>query len=161
MKQKLFDFLRPFCETDDFSKEFIPSVRETNYNDDEPKYCICGTKIVELCYILHIKSGNQFIVGNECINYFEFNPICTKCHIYECSSNTATQCNECHKGKKGKAPTNLVLLKKHKNETYLEAYRDKSWCEWVRDKMDSKYDIHFVNWLKRMQKIEQIKKNTI
>jgi hypothetical protein len=154
MKKQLYDALRPYCETDDIGSEFIPGEREKYYPGHK---CLCGKEIVELCLIIHIKTGERFYVGNECISYFGFNPICSKCEIYETISNTAKLCSECRKGKKGKAPTGYVLLKKYKDFGYDSVYeKDKSYCIWVRDKMDPKYDIHFKMWLKRKQKLESI-----
>lgn len=151
MSNNLYDRLRPICETDNIWVEFFPSIRYSKSDSS----CLCSHAITECCEIIHIKTGQVFVVGNDCIEYFGITPLCSKCNIYYASSSTALQCNECHKGKKGKSPTGLVLLKKYYKKSYEYVYsHDMKYCEWVRDNMDPKYDKHFCAWLKLQSKLE-------
>lgn len=149
MATALLKALSAICDiTKDLTSQFIVSYR---YTDDDFTKCLCGHAIKECCIIYHRQTREEYIVGNECINQFGSNPTCDMCRLYETTSPTATLCEFCRKGKKHH-PTGIVRLKKHKGISYIDAWRkDKQWCEWVRDKMDPKFDPHFVKFLVRIK----------
>jgi hypothetical protein len=121
----------------------------TRFHSNEFEKCLCGHLIKEECLIVHKKTKKIYIVGNECINQFSSCPLCTECEIYESTSYTAKLCKFCKTKNK---PSHTVRLKKHKGKSYKDAwFSDPKWCEWVCEKMDPKYDPHFVEFLKKIK----------
>tara|TARA_R110000796_G_C14250230_1_gene398499 strand:+ start:115 stop:549 length:435 start_codon:yes stop_codon:yes gene_type:complete len=63
--------------------------------DDLPEHidkCVCGVKIVENCYITN--GIYILILGNKCIQKFEYNRICSKCENPH-NNRVVDKCNAC------------------------------------------------------------------
>jgi len=109
--------------------------------------CICGVHIVENCFIIHRRTRQTLIIGNECISQFEdLLPLCDKCEIYPVATIGSRQCKNCRKN--ATRPSLRIRYGYFRGKSYQEAFAEnKAFCKWELQHGVHKFDMHFTEFL--------------
>jgi hypothetical protein len=147
MSTSLRKAIREYCdEKEDWNKMCAEWSCMTRTRGIAEK-CICGVHIVENCIIIHNRTFQTLVIGNECIAQFErLLPLCNKCEIYPVATIGSRQCKKCRS--QMTRPSLQVRYGHFKYKTYADAFAEnKAICKWELQHNVHAHDPHFTEYL--------------